>query len=55
VAIEVCFTEQETGRILWMFDEASLLAEAVDALSHVALFEEIFDLVKARFDARGEE
>jgi hypothetical protein len=55
VAISVCFDEAETARVLWMLDEASVLAESVDAISLVALFESTFDLVKARFDERGEE
>lgn len=51
----MCFDEDEVAEILWMLDEATMLAEAVDALAHVALFEHIHSTVKARFDSRGDE
>jgi hypothetical protein len=55
VAIQVCFTEDEVGRILWVLDDAKRLAEVSDALSILVLVEEVNEMVWDRFDQRREE
>ena len=55
MAVEVCFTENETARLVWALWSAAELAEQSDLLSSLALFEDVHDLVRERYDERGRE
>jgi hypothetical protein len=50
--IEVVFTESEVASILWVLSDAAQLAEGADALSTLAVLEEVLRMVRDRFDRR---
>ena len=55
VDIEIRFTEREVAQILWALTESADFAAAADALSHLALVEDTYRMVRERFDRRQPE